>query len=143
MGYDDYGPVIILQIPFQPVNSRHIQMIGRLIQKKDIRLTQKHSGKGYFRLLSSGELGKLLLFILRGKAQLLQNDFIFFFKGIAAQVSKLFFQPHIAGNHRFSVFPIHDSHQAFHLFLHLKDIRKGFSHFLFHGQRIIFKCILF
>ena len=38
MGYDDHRPVIILQIPFQPADGRHIQVVGRLVQKQDIRL---------------------------------------------------------------------------------------------------------
>ena len=45
MGYYDDGIVKVDQEFFQPFNSRKIQMVGRLIQKKDIRISEKSLGK--------------------------------------------------------------------------------------------------
>ena len=37
MGYDKYSARIIQKISLQPGNTFHIQMVGRLIKKEDIR----------------------------------------------------------------------------------------------------------
>ena len=52
MGYNDDGIVKVDQEFFQPFNSRKIQMVGRLIQKKDIRISEKSLCKKNLDLLT-------------------------------------------------------------------------------------------
>ena len=69
MGYDEDSTGIIEQISFQPGNGIHIQMVGRLVQKNQVRmrkqeLTQSHTG-----LLTTGKRGYFFGEILLGKAK--------------------------------------------------------------------------
>ena len=47
---------IIIEIPLQPLNMLHIQIVGRLVQKKDIRLFQKKLSKQHLRSLTAAQL---------------------------------------------------------------------------------------
>ena len=47
---------IFLQIPFQPFNMNCIQIVGRFIQKQNIRLFQKQFSKKYLRSLSAAQI---------------------------------------------------------------------------------------
>ena len=38
MGNHDHCPVIVFQILLQPLHRGHVQMVGRLVQKHDVRL---------------------------------------------------------------------------------------------------------
>ena len=55
MGYNKYSSRIIQQISFQPGNAFHIQVVGRLIQKKDIRLGEKKFAQRHTGFLAAGK----------------------------------------------------------------------------------------
>ena len=42
MGYDEHGSAVIGEEGFQPPDGFHIQVVGGLIQKNDIRLCQQN-----------------------------------------------------------------------------------------------------
>ena len=65
VGNDNDGVVKIDQEFLQPLDSRKIQMVGRLIQKKDIRIAEKSLGKKNFDLLASCQLGHLRVMEIR------------------------------------------------------------------------------
>ena len=72
MGNDDKGKRRILQHPFKPLDPLQVQVVGRLIQKEDIRLTNEllHNGKAL--LPAARELSRSLASIR--KAALCQRD---------------------------------------------------------------------
>ena len=41
MGNQNKRVLILLEVAFQPFNMLHVQIVGRLIQKQDIRLLKK------------------------------------------------------------------------------------------------------
>ena len=53
MGDQDKCIFIIIEIPFQPLNMFHIQIVGRLIQQQNIRLLQQQFTKKYLCSLST------------------------------------------------------------------------------------------
>ena len=55
MGNDHNGFLVVAQIVLQPLNGRDIQMVGRLVQKKNIRLAEKKLDKCKLCLLAAGE----------------------------------------------------------------------------------------
>ena len=59
MGDYDDCIVKIDQELFKPFNGRQIQVVGRLIQKQDIRVTEKCLGKKYLYLLASCQVSHL------------------------------------------------------------------------------------
>ena len=64
MRYDQYSSRVGEQIIFQPGDAFHIQVVGRLIKKQDIRLGQKKLAKSDPCFLASGKgfylLGEIL-----------------------------------------------------------------------------------
>ena len=56
MRYEDKRVFIIIQIPFQPLNMNCIQIIGRLVQKQDVRLFQEKLSQQHLGTLSAGQL---------------------------------------------------------------------------------------
>ena len=61
VGNQDEGVLILLEIPFQPGNVLHIQIVGRLVQQKDVRFFQQKFCQKDFRSLSAGKLGDIAL----------------------------------------------------------------------------------
>ena len=53
MGDQDKSTFIFLKIALQPGNMLFIQIVGRLVQKKDVRLFQKQFSKKDFSTLST------------------------------------------------------------------------------------------
>ena len=53
VGNKDKGILIIQKISFQPCNMLLIQIVGRLIQKQDVRLLKKKLRKKYLGSLSA------------------------------------------------------------------------------------------
>ena len=74
MGYDEYGSGIIQKVIFQPCDALHIQMVGGLVQKKNIRTGEKQLAQGYPRLLSSGKDSHFLAEIFFAESQTLQDS---------------------------------------------------------------------
>ena len=56
MGYNNNGIIKVNQEFFQPFNRRKIQVVGRLIQKKDVRISKQCLCKKYFHLLAAGKI---------------------------------------------------------------------------------------
>ena len=61
MGDQNKGILILLQITLQPFNMLLIQIIGRLIQKQDVRLFQKQLSQKHLGTLAAGKLGNILI----------------------------------------------------------------------------------
>ena len=53
MGDQDKSIFILIEIPLQPLDMLHIQIVGRLVQKKDIRFFQKQLAQQYLRSLAA------------------------------------------------------------------------------------------
>ena len=53
MGYDDDRILKVNEEFFQPGNSVQIQVVGRLVQKKDVRITEEGFGEENFDFLSA------------------------------------------------------------------------------------------
>ena len=56
MGNCDDGSLVLLEMRLQPLDGLGVQVVRRLIQKKDIRLTEKKTAKGHPSSFSSGEI---------------------------------------------------------------------------------------
>ena len=69
MGYNKYSSRIVEQISFQPGNTLHIKVVGRLIQQKDIRAGEKQFTESNTCFLTSGESFNLAFEIIFGKAK--------------------------------------------------------------------------
>ena len=55
MGYCDYSTFVLLQMVLKPCDGLCIQMVGRLIQKQDIRLLKKKAAQCHTSLFTTGE----------------------------------------------------------------------------------------
>ena len=53
VGYDKYSTWVIQKIGFQPGNTLHIQMVGGLIQKKNVRAGKKQLTQSYAGFLAA------------------------------------------------------------------------------------------
>ena len=56
MGYNDDSVVKVDQEFFEPFNSRQIKVVGRLIQKKNVRITKQCLRQKNFDLLAAGQV---------------------------------------------------------------------------------------
>ena len=56
MGYYNHCLRVILQVTLQPFNGGNVQVVCGLIQKQNIRFTEKKLNKGNLCLLSAGEV---------------------------------------------------------------------------------------
>ena len=61
MGNEDEGILILLQITLQPLNVLLIQIVGRLVQKQNVRLLQKQLAQKHLGTLAAGKLGDILI----------------------------------------------------------------------------------
>ena len=70
MGHDNDAAAVAFKVCLQPGDGFHIQVVGRLIQKQDIRLGEKQLAQGNAGFLPSGKgvdvFGEFLL--LKSKA---------------------------------------------------------------------------
>ena len=55
MGNEDKCIFILIEIPLQPLNMLHIQIVGRLVQKKNVRLFQKQFSKQHLCSLTAAQ----------------------------------------------------------------------------------------
>ena len=61
MGDQDKGVLIVLKVPFQPLDMLYIQVVCRLVEEQDIRLFKKKFSEEDLRSLSAGELVNVLV----------------------------------------------------------------------------------
>ena len=61
MGNEDKRIFIFLQIPLQPFDMLLVQIIGRLVQKQNIRLLKQQLSKQHLGSLAAGQLCHILL----------------------------------------------------------------------------------
>ena len=59
MGYNDDSVVKVDQEFFQPFDRREVQMVGRLVEKQDVRVSEKCLGKKNFDLLAACQVSHL------------------------------------------------------------------------------------
>ena len=70
MGYNDDSVVKVDQEFFEPFNSGQVKVVGRLIQKKNVRITKQCLRQKNFDLLAAGQVRHLCVvqFRLNAKA---------------------------------------------------------------------------
>ena len=73
MGDDKYSTRIIQKISFQPGNTLHVEVVGRLIEEKNVRLGDQEFTKSDTGLLSTGEGFDLFGKIFVRKAKTLED----------------------------------------------------------------------
>ena len=59
MGYGNYSTLVLLKMGFEPLDTLGIEVVGRLVEQKNVRLTQKQAAKGYPSALASGKVADL------------------------------------------------------------------------------------
>ena len=69
VGNGKHRPPETLNIPFQPLHASQIQMIGRLVQKQNVRLFQQKTGEIRPGLFAAGKAVEFLGALLRRDAQ--------------------------------------------------------------------------
>ena len=69
VGNGKHRPPEILNIPFQPLHASQIQMVGRLVQKQDVRLFQQKAGEIRSGLFAAGKAVEFLSALFRRDAQ--------------------------------------------------------------------------
>ena len=69
MGYYDYRILKIDQKLLQPCDGVQIQVVGRLVQQQNIRISEQCLRKEYLHLLSTQEISHLRIVELRSDAQ--------------------------------------------------------------------------
>ena len=74
MGYDDDCILKIDQEFFQPGDGVQIQMVGRLIQKQNVRVAEQCLGKKDLDLLRAIQILHNLIVIFRGNAKAIQKS---------------------------------------------------------------------
>ena len=92
VGYDDNGADIVHQKILQPADGCHIQMVGRLVEQDDFRLTEQRLRQQNLDLLLVAHCRHLLIQKVLVQSQTLEQlaDFGFYFP--AAQFGKFCFQ---------------------------------------------------
>ena len=73
MGNNKYSTRIVQKIGLQPGDTFHVQMVGRLIEKKNVRLGDQKLTKRNTCLLSAGESFYLLVEVFFGKTKTLED----------------------------------------------------------------------
>ena len=70
MGYNDNGILEVDQELLKPLDRIQVQVVGRLVEKKDIRVSEQGSCKKNFDLLAAGQVCHLCVvqFRLNAKA---------------------------------------------------------------------------
>ncbi len=61
MGNGDHSTLVLLQVSFKPLDTFRIKVVGRLIEQKDIRLTEKKTAQRDPSALSTAECGNLCI----------------------------------------------------------------------------------
>ena len=91
MSDNNDGSLIIHQKRFKPGGGIHVQMVGRLIEKKNIRFCEEKASQGNSGLLTAGEKMNFFIKIFLGKAKTFKNTddlasvsiAVLIFKGLA------------------------------------------------------------
>ena len=142
MGYNNNRLRIVLQISFQPSNGCNVQVVGWLVQKQDIRLTQQQLDKRNLRLLSSGKITERFLSLFLGETEFSNQYFILFLKVITAIFLEGFFHHRIAMYFLVRVIGFQFLRSCFQFFLSLDHRLKHFTDFLLQCEVWIVKCNL-
>ena len=82
MGHENHCLRVGLHILLQPDDGFYVQMVGRLIQKQNIRLLQQQPDQDDLCLFSAGKRGNLLRFVLLPEAEARKDPVILGFKKI-------------------------------------------------------------
>src|SRR5699024_3833528 len=69
LGYNDNSDFISGKIGFEPLDGSHVQVVGRLVQKKNIRILQQKLSKSDTGHLSAGQSMDLFLKIFLRKSK--------------------------------------------------------------------------
>ena len=136
MGNNKNSSRIIQKIGFQPGNTFHVQMVGRLVKKKDIRPGDQKLAKSYPCFLASGKSFNRLFKVFFPKSQTLQ------YAGKLAFVCVAVFQLKFMGKsgigvHKllqlFALYMLHFQFNGAHTFFHIKDVLFGCKKLFVNG----------
>ncbi len=142
MGYDDNRLVVILQIPLQPLNGWHVQVVGRLVQQHDIRSSQKQFDKSHLGLLPAGKAADGACQILQCKTKPLDHRLHIFSPGISPHCLHPALQIVILPQ-KFSVLRgLHQLLNLMHPFFTGKNRCEDFFDLLLHGHIFVRKIYL-
>ena len=132
MGNDENSSRIIQKISFQPRDAFHIQVVGRLIQKKDIRLGEKHLSKCHTGFLASGKFLDLFVVIFFRETKTLQDTGELTFVSIAVFQFKLMGEAGICLHQAVQVIAFY----GIHFLLHITDTAFHIDNMLFGGKKL-------
>ncbi len=93
MGNQDDREGVGLEIRFQPVARLDVQVVGRLVEKEDIRLHQQQPGKGDPHLPAAGELAAVPFPVGREEAEAGEDVPHFGLHGVPPLEAKLLLEP--------------------------------------------------
>ena len=128
MRYNENSTRIIEKISFQPGNAFHIQVVGRLIEQKDIWFGNQQFTEGNTCFLTAGKSRHLFGKILFCKSETIQNTHKFAFVGIAILQFKFMSQAGVGVHQAVKFFAGSIFHLDFHgtkAFFHIDDILFG------------------
>ena len=128
MGNNKYGTRIVQKIGFQPGNTLHIQMVGRLIEKKNVRLGDQKLTKCDACLLSAGESFNLLVEIFFCETKTPENAHQLTLVSIAVLKLEFMGQSGIGVHQAFKLLAGGMLHLYFcctHAVLHINDVLLG------------------
>ncbi len=126
---DNHGRAFPLaEIPFQPFNGAHVEMVGRLVEQEQVGVRKEQAGQEGTRALSAGEVVKAERVIIRRKTEAGQNLADTRLVGVAAAPLKIMLENAVFFEDRLS--PLgHGMFEAIKFFLLLDDFREnGFGH---------------
>ena len=128
MGNNKYSTWIVQEIGFQPGNTLHIQMVGRLIEKKNVRLGDQKLTKCNACLLSTGERFNLLVEIFFGETKTLEDTHQFTPVSVAVFELEFMGQPGIGVHQTLELLAGSMLHLYFcctHAVFHINDVLLG------------------
>ena len=127
MGNDEYSARIIQKISFQPGDAFHIEVVGRLIEKQDIRFGNQQFTECDTCFLTTGKSGNLFVEIFFSETKTIQNTHQLTLVCITVFKLKFVCQTRVAVHQTIQFF----AGSVFHLKLH------G-THALFHVNDVLF-----
>ena len=123
----------ILNIPFQPLHASQVQMVGRLVQKQNVRLFQQKAGKirpGFF---AAGQAVKFLGALFRRDAQAVADFVRFHVHFVAAPGLEAVGQAVVLPQLLRRRAPRHVHFQPLHSGFHLHEAGIGGAQHVLHG----------
>ena len=142
MADDHNRPGIFLHIAFQPFDRLKIEMVGRFVEKQNIRFGKQKPHKGDSCLLAAGELTDLLFQIRIGESEAGEYGHHLRLPVVSPGTLEFFLQDRILSQHLVAGIRAHQLFQFLELLLHRKHRRKYGPQFLFRRALLVFEDLL-